>query len=83
MKQPVLVERENARFKAQLVTVQRAQEKRQAQEAVEKAAQRAKWRDISFPNPPTVQSSAVSPKKISRPHVPSQSEHSKDGGYER
>lgn len=82
-KQPVLVDRENARFKAQLVVAQRAQNKREAQEAAEKAAQRAKWRDASFPNPPTTRSPVVSPKKITRPHVPSQSERSKDVGYER
>lgn len=82
-KQPVLVDRENARFKAQLVAAQRAQKEREAQEAAEKAAQRAKWRDASFPNPPTTRSPVVSPKKITRPHVPSQSERSKDVGYER
>lgn len=52
-KQPVLVERENARFKTRWVASQRVQKEREAQEAAEKAAQRAKWRDASFPNPPT------------------------------
>lgn len=82
-KQPVLVERENARFKTRWVASRRAQKEREGQEAAEKAAQRAKWRDASFPNPPTTRSPSRSFKKISGPHIPAQVKRSKDGGYER
>ncbi|MGP9490595.1 relaxase/mobilization nuclease domain-containing protein [Glutamicibacter sp. AOP5-A2-7] len=53
MKQPVLLERENARFKTQRVASQRVQKEREAQAAAEKAAQRAKQRVSDFPNPLT------------------------------
>lgn len=83
VKQPVLVERDNARFKTQLVAAQRAQKQREAQETAEKAAQRAKWRDVSFPNPPTTRSSARSLDKETRKSKPVQVRRSRDEGYER
>lgn len=83
VKQPVLVERENARFKAQLVAAQRAQEKRQAQEAAKKAAQHAKWRDASFPNPPTTRNPTDGIERAAKKYQVHQASHPRDGGYER
>ena len=82
VKQPVLVERENARFKTQLVAAQREQKEREAQEAAEKAAHRAKWRDASFPNPPTTRSPGRGlengKKKYTQPRI----QQARDEGYE-
>lgn len=80
-KQPVLVERENARFKTQLVTVQRAQKEREAQEVAEKAAQRAKWRVSDFPNRPTTRRASKGRGPVTRPYTPPQT--GRDTGYER
>ncbi|PMQ18525.1 relaxase/mobilization nuclease domain-containing protein [Glutamicibacter arilaitensis] len=80
-KQPVLVEREHARFKAQLVADRRAQQEREAQAAAEKAAQRAKWRDISFPNPPTTRNPFKGNVPVARPYAPPQP--GRETGYER
>ncbi|MGP5002521.1 relaxase/mobilization nuclease domain-containing protein, partial [Glutamicibacter ardleyensis] len=80
-KQPVLLERENARFKAQLVAAQRAQKEREAQEAAEKAAQRAKWRDASFPNPPTTRRPPKENVPVAHPYTPPPP--GREAGYER
>ncbi|MGP9788175.1 relaxase/mobilization nuclease domain-containing protein [Glutamicibacter sp. 287] len=80
-KQPVLVERENARFKTQLVTAQRAQKAREAQEAAEKVARRAKWRHVSFPNPHTTRASVKGITPV--PRTFTQQLHGRDEGYER
>lgn len=80
-KQPVLVERENARSKTQLVAAQRAQKERQAQEAAKKAAQRWKWRDASFPNPPTTRAPTKGITPV--PRTFTQRQHGRDEGYER
>lgn len=79
----MLAERENARFKAQLVAAQREQKEREAQKADEKAAQRAKWRDASFPNPPTTRSPGRNMDKGLRKYTPAQVQRSRDEGYER
>ena len=84
LKQPVLVERENARFKTQLVAAQRAQKEREAQEAAAKAAQRAKWRDASFPNPPTTRRFGEGHNKAVGEHpAPRSRPRHYDGGYDR
>lgn len=83
VKQPVLVERDNARFKTQLVAAQREQKEREAQEAAEKAARRAKWRDVSFPNPPTTRSPARAVGKVAKKYTPPKVQRSQDEGYER
>ena len=82
-KQPVLVDRENARFKTQLVAAQRAQKEREAQEAAEKAAQRAKWRDASFPNPPTTRNLANEVGALSSKSIALNLGRSRDEGHER
>jgi hypothetical protein len=79
VKQPVLVERENARFKTQLVAAQRAQKER---EAAEKAAQRAKWRDVSFPNHPTTRSPEKAPGNGKEKYISPKIQRSQEG-YER
>lgn len=81
MKQPVLMERENARFKTQLMAAQRAQREREAREDAKKAAQRAKWRAASFPNPPTTHSRSKGVVPVARPYTPPQPE--RDTGYEK
>lgn len=82
MKLPVLVERENARFKTHLVASQRAQREREVQEAAEKAARRAKCRDASFSNPSTTRSpdEGLSMRPRNRP---SQLQRPRDKGHER
>nr|WP_176704844.1 relaxase/mobilization nuclease domain-containing protein [Arthrobacter sp.]AXV46232.1 Relaxase/Mobilization nuclease [Arthrobacter sp.] len=81
VKQPVLLERENARFKTQWVTSQRVQKEHEAQEAVEKAAQRAKRRVSDFPNQPTTRSPSKGISPVARPYTPPQP--GRDTGYER
>ena len=82
VKQPVLVERENARFKTQLVTAQRVEKEREAQESAAKAARRAKWRGASFPNPPTTRRSpAKGIVPVARPFT--QPQAGRDEGTER
>ncbi|MGP5042562.1 relaxase/mobilization nuclease domain-containing protein [Glutamicibacter ardleyensis] len=83
MKQPVLVERENARFKAQRVASQCVLKEREAQDAAEKAAQRAKRRVSDFPNAPTTRSPGKKIVKSVREYVPPQPRRSSDQGYER
>lgn len=83
VKQPVLAERENARFKTQLVAAQRAHKEHEAQEAAKKAAQRVKWRDASFPNPPTNRSPVRRPDKAARKYTAPQSQRAHDEGQER
>lgn len=83
MKQPVLVERENARFRTQLVVAQREQKKREAQEAAEKAAQRAKWHDVSFPNPPTTRGPSRGVDKAAKKYAAPKTQRARDEGYER
>lgn len=80
-KQSVLVARENARFKTQWIASQRAQKEREAQAAAEKAIQRAKWRDASFPNPPTTLSPSKGVVPVARPYTSPQP--GRDVGYER
>lgn len=82
MKQPVLAERGNARFKTQLVAEQRTRKQREAQEVAEKAAQRAKWRDVSFPNPPTTRSSSKGIMPVERPVITEQT-RDRERGMER
>lgn len=82
-KQPVLVERENARLKTQLVAAHREQKEREAQAAEEKAAQRAKWRDASFPNPPTTRSSARSLDRGTKKYTSPKVQMSSEEGHER
>lgn len=81
VKQPVLLERENARFKTQWVASQRAQKEREAQAAAEKAAQRAKRRVSDFPNPPTTRARVKGSVPV--PRTFTQRKPNRDQGYER
>lgn len=81
LKQPVLVERENARFKTQWVASQREQKEREVEAAAEKAAQRAKWRVSDFPNRPTTRGLSKGREPVRRTYTPSQP--GRETGYER
>lgn len=81
VKQPVLLERENARFKTQWVASQRVQKEREAQAATEKAAQRAKRRAADFPKPPTTRGRSKGVAPVARPYTPQRP--GRDAGYER
>lgn len=82
MKQPVLLERENARFKTQWVASQREQKEREVEAAAEKAAQRAKWRVSDFPNAPTTRSPSKGPSKMRKKYTAPRTQRSRDSGYE-
>lgn len=81
VKQPVLVERDNARFKTQQVASQREQKEREVRDAAKKAAQRAKWRVSDFPNRPTTR--MPSQGRASVPRTFTQRKPNRDQGYER
>lgn len=83
VKQPVMVGRENARFKTELVAAQRMQKEREAQEVAEKAAQRAKWHEATFPNPSTTSGPKKGLRTESEKYVPPQVQQARDEGYER
>lgn len=60
---------------------QREQKEREAKEAAEKAARRAKWCDVSFPNPPMTDR----PNKghVPEPRTFTRETRDRDQGYER